>query len=97
MAADMESMPANRKMVTQSMHWNASFMVMQRVATTRHAPSTAAVVRGQHFRHHHDDHESKYPHRVRQFFPGTALLQFGTEGMVFAALVLRKQAITEAQ
>ena len=45
-AADMDSIPANRKMVTQSMQWNASFMVMQRVATTRHAPSTAAVVRG---------------------------------------------------
>ena len=45
-AADMESMPANRKMVVQSTLRNASRMVMQPVITIRQAPSTAAVVRG---------------------------------------------------
>ena len=46
MAADMESMPANRKMVVQSTLRKASRMVIQPVITIRQAPNTAAVVRG---------------------------------------------------
>ena len=46
MAADMESMPAKRKMVVQSTLRKASRMVMQPEMTIRQAPSMAAVVRG---------------------------------------------------
>ena len=46
MAADMESMPANRKIVVQSTLRKASRMVIQRVITIRQAPSMAAGVSG---------------------------------------------------